>query len=75
VDGRITNNQETTMKGKMNTSNQGKTHTTMNTNPGKGAGANKRDSAVATGTPSGGSTKRITRGEVKRSTGSFAKYK
>lgn len=62
------------MKGKMNTTNQGRTHTPMGKGAGKGSGMNKRDSAVATSKPSGGSTMRITKGEVKRSVGSMKSY-
>jgi len=42
---------------------------------GTGSGLTKRDSATATGTSKGGGTLRLRSGQVKRSTGSNAKYK
>lgn len=61
-------------KGSVSNARVGKTHTPSATS-GKGSGATKRDSAKATGTPSGGSTLRIRSGDVKVTTGSNAKYK
>ncbi len=53
----------------------GRTHTPMGKKSGSGSGHTKRDSAVATGTSSGGKTLRYRSGDVKRSTGDFKKYK
>lgn len=58
----------------MKSPNEGKTHAPMGKMSPKGG----RDSAVATGTSSGGKTKMIdkTKGQhIKRSSGSFAAYK
>ena len=56
---------------------QGKTHTPAKTLNGRGSGVNKRDSATATGSPTGGPTKVIDRtkgGHLSRSKGSFKSY-
>ena len=54
---------------------EGRTHVPMGAKSGKGAGVNKRDSAVATGTSACGKTKHLRSGQVTRSTGNFDKYK
>lgn len=53
----------------------GKTHVPMGKMAGKGSGKTRRDAAVATGTPKGGSTLKITKGTVKVTHGSMNKYK
>lgn len=53
----------------------GRTHTPMGKAGGKGAGKTRRDSAVATGTPKGSPTLKITKGHVKVTSGSMSKYK
>jgi hypothetical protein len=53
----------------------GKTHIPMGKMSGKGSGKTRRDAAVATGTPTGGGTLKITKGSVKVTHGSMSKYK
>lgn len=62
-------------KGSTSTPRIGKTHVPIGAKSGKGAGVNARDSAKATGTPSGGGTLKYRSGDVKRSSGSFKGYK
>jgi hypothetical protein len=63
-----------TSKGRVTEARIGKTHKDMGAGSGKGSGNNKRDSAVNTSS-AGGSTMKYRSGDVKRSTGSLAKYK
>lgn len=63
------------MKGRVSGARMGRVDVPMGKASGKGQGVNKRDSATATGTSAGGGTKFIRRGEVKRTTGSNAKYR
>lgn len=62
------------MRGKMNTSNYGNKEKVSIPAP-SGHGVPKRDSAVATGTSSGGGTLRYRSGQVKRSSFGMGKYK
>jgi hypothetical protein len=64
-----------TGKSRVTKAREGSTHTEMGKGSGKGAGVNKRDSAKNTSGNSGGGTLKYRSGDVKRSTGSFAKYK
>lgn len=64
-----------TSKGSVSGARVGHTHTPMGKAAGKGgSGANRRDSATNTSTSAGGSTLRYRSGDVKRTTGSMAKY-
>lgn len=62
-------------KGRVSNARVGKVHKDMGTASGKGSGVTKRDSAIATGTSSGGKTLKYRSGDVTRSTGSFKSYK
>ena len=61
-------------KASMSSDRMCKVHTPMGAMSGKGSGMTKRDSAIATSS-SGGRTLKYTKGDVKRTAGSFKSYK